>query len=351
MIKNKNKDYPLKLATKILYDQLGLVSYYEVMLRNKSYISQFKVHDVSDIDVIGFNILPDLTVIKNGAECKSGEGNALEEMFKFLGVMGHYNLAQGFLIKTKIHQNAREISANHNIMCYTESELRQLLIGFGVDVDKQLEIENAKYLSLQEAISIGKNFNDKLHSYITLDYWNKDNWKNIHNLLHILKNSQELTLFEDSNIKLTQFLFYVMGLLSLSIIQNVQKSIKINFSDIERSLEISLYGTAEDYNEKKKIHDAVNIATNSQEKFEPDWQPFLINISTRFAQKTREASKIVSLFQDIVENSFYKDKIVINDKILKNYSDVTIKFAKDVCSLITNFSTIKESLFAELMNK
>lgn len=349
--KNKDKDYLLKLTTKLLFEELGYYPFYEVKLRNKSYMTQFKTHDISDIDVLGFNILHDLSVYKVGAECKSGENAALEELFKFSGIMKHYNLSQGYLIKSKIHQNAREISLNQNIICYSESELRQILISFDNDLEKQLDIENAKYLSMQEALDVGKKYNEKMHSYITLDYWNKDNWKNIHNIMHLLSHQEEKNLFDEKNIKISQFCYYIMELFSLALILNISKAIKMSYSDIERSIEVSLYGNAEEYNEKRKIHDAVSIATKTIEKFEPEWQVYLINIAKRFSQKPKEASQIVKLFKDISENSFYKDKIVINERMLKKYSELTIKFAQDICNLIINYTLIDKDNFIDLMNK
>jgi len=93
----ENKDLSLKLMCKTLFKNMRYNTHYEIKLRNKSYIASYKTHDVSDIDVYGYKFNADLSFISIGAECKSGETNALEDFFKFLGIVDYYNIDKGYL--------------------------------------------------------------------------------------------------------------------------------------------------------------------------------------------------------------------------------------------------------------
>ncbi|HEY1196238.1 hypothetical protein [Flavobacterium sp.] len=346
-----NKDLDLKLMCKELFKQMGFCTQYEVQLRTKSYITSFKTHDVSDIDVYGYKFNADLSFFSIGSECKSGETSALEELFKFLGVYDFYNLDRGYLIKSKIHQNARQIAIKNGIRCLTESEIRQLLLGFGIDVEKLLNIENAKYLRLNENLKYFKSFNEKLIDYVKLDFWNKENWRNIHNIIHLLSHPQSTDFFKEEvrNIRNKQVYYYVLELFSYSILRNIGESMVLNYSDIKSSITNSLYGGAESLNEKRKIHDLVSQATNSKDSFEPAWHYDLVHICSRLAESTNAASKIPELLQNIIENSFYDNKILIKEEQIKAFPDLTRKFTQDIMQFLIKNCSLDKTIFEDFM--
>jgi len=345
----ENKDHNLKLMCKILYAKMGYSAHYELKLRTKSYINTFKVHDVSDIDVFGYNFNADLSIITIGAECKSGETNAMDEFYKFLGISKYYNLDKAYLIKSKIHQNARQIAAANNFICLTEAELRKMLIGLEVDVDKSLKIENAKFQKWTSYFNLYKKKNEKLADYLSLDFWNKENWRNIHNILHILKQSTQPELFKEVTLLDKYILYYATELFSFSILKTASEAIVLNYADFDSAYINCLYGGAEALNEKRRIHDAVNIATQENFKFEPDWQSDLVNICSRMSQSTYAASLVPKLIQEIYENSFFNDKMKIDPKILKKYPDLTRKFTQDIMYFLRNACEIDEKVFDDFM--
>jgi len=348
----ENKDLSLKLMCKTLFKNMRYNTHYEIKLRNKSYIASYKTHDVSDIDVYGYKFNADLSFISIGAECKSGETNALEDFFKFLGIVDYYNIDKGYLIKTKIHQNARQLAADNNFRCFTEAELRKILLGLSVNLDALYKIENGKYYKLNSNLRLYKGKNDKLIDYITLDYWNKENWKNIHNLLHILKSPANTNLFAEKGIAVTEkfIYYYVLELFSLSFLKNLSESMVLNYSDIENAVVNSLYGGAEMLNEKRRLHDLVNQSSKENRAFEPDWQSDFVNLSSRFSQSTFTASKIPQMIQDLYENIFYENKIIINPSLIKQYPDLTRKFVQDLMQFLTKHCSVDKIIFEDFMN-
>lgn len=345
-----NKDLNIKLLCKILFSKMGYTTHYEILLRTKSYINTLKVHDVSDIDVFGYLFNSDLSLLKIGSECKSGESNALEEFYKFLGISRYYGLDKAYLLKTKIHQNARQVAMEHNFICLTEAELRKMLLGFEIDIDKSVKIEIAKYHKQIKYLDSYKKINEKLIDYIQLDYWNRENWKNIHNLIHILKQpSSQSEMFKDVTVMSKYIYYYTVELFAYAIIKNSSEAIVLNYSDFESAFINCLYSGAEALNEKRKVHDAVNIATQQAQNFEPEWQTDLVNICSRLSQSTYAASAIPKLIQDIYENCFYEDKVKMDNRVIKRYPDLTRKFTQDIMQFLQKHCGIDEKLFQDFM--
>ena len=344
-----NKDLALKLLCKALFDQMGYVNHLEVRLRTKSYIQSIKVHDVSDIDVLGLRFQPDMTLLTIGAECKSGGSSALEELYKFIGVKEYARLDKGYFIKTKIHQNARQVATEKQISCFTEAEIRKLLIGLDVDPDKQLEIERAKYGKLVQSITEYRNHNEKLVDYIRYDFWNKDNWKNIHNIVHLLGSKGQMNLLPAVNVIPKIFVYYSLECLSFSVLKNLHYAMMVNYSDVEEAVKNSLYGGPEALSEKQRLYDMVNQALNENKSFSPDWESEFISMSSRFASHARDSAQIMHLLRDIRENAFYKDKVDIKPTILRRYSDLTRKFTQDLIHFASKASGNPLRAFDEFM--
>jgi hypothetical protein len=346
-----NKDLDLKLMCKLIFNKMGFSTHYEVKLRTKSYISSYQTHDISDIDVYGYKFNADLSFFSVGSECKSGDSGALEELFKFLGIVDYYKLDRGYLFKSKIHQNARQVAIQNKLRCLTEAEARQMLLGFDIEIDKSLKIENAKYYKLNKNLNSFKSKNEKLINYILLDFWNRENWKNIHNLLHLLNTPSNSELFTEGILKANEkFVYYfVLELFSMALLRIISESMILNFSDIENSVINSLYGGAEPLNEKRKIHDLVSQATQQNNKFEPEWLSDLIHISFRFSQATYAASKIPVLIQDLYENSLYDAKLMIKVESINKYPDLTRKFTQDLMQFMTKHCNFDKTIFEDFM--
>lgn len=347
-----NKDLNIKLMCKALFTQMGYNTHYEIVLRNKSYINAFKSHDISDIDVYGYSFNLDLSLFTIGAECKSGETGALDEFYKFLGIGNYYKLDKMYLLKTKIHQNARQIALLNNFICMTEAELRKMLIGSGLDADKVLKIEGAKYYKHSKYLNLLKTKNERLYDYIQLDYWNKENWRNIHNIIHILKfnySPKQPEIFSEVTVFEKYISYFILELFSISILKICSDAIILNYADFDNAFSTCLYGGAEALNEKRKIQDAVNIATQQNMSLEPEWQSDLVNICSRISQSTFAASFIPKLIQNIYENSFYDDKIKIDLKTIKKYPDLTRKYTQDLMQFIETHTSISKDVFMDFM--
>jgi hypothetical protein len=345
-----NKDLDLKLMCKILFKEMGYSTHYELKLRTKSYIDTIKTHDISDIDVFGCRFFQDLTYHCVGSECKSGESNALDELYKFIGVVEYYGIDKGYFIKTKIHQNARQVSLKQRLSCFTEAELRKLLIGFSYDVEKQIKIESAIYHKLNQSIKSQEKIYERLVNYICYDYWNKENWRNIHNIIHLLSKSVQKKLFKENDLNEKVFFYYIAELFSISVLKNLYMATFESFSDIESSIRNQLYGGGESLSEKQKIYDIMNQATNQNISFSPTWELDFINMSFRFSNHTSSSSQIAQFFQEMREESFYSKKVQIKQKSIKKFDDYTRKFAHDVLHFLIKHTTIDIEVYQEILD-
>ena len=344
-----NRDLVLKLMCKLLFRLNGYNTHYEVKLRTKSYIDSFKPHDISDVDVLAIDFSNDLNFFTIGSECKSGETGALDEVYKLIGVAQSVKLDRSYFIKSKIHQNARQVAAHNNIKCYSDAELRKLLSGFDIDIDKEINIEGAKYSKIEKSFKLLSKSKPKIVDYIMHEYWNKEDWRNIHNVLHILSSSQINDLFPEQKPIDKLGYYYVVELLSISILKTVAEAITINYSDITNAVRTSLYGGSDSLNERRKLFDLVGQVTKEKQDFSPEWESELINIGSRIAMNTRAASFIPLLLQDIRENSFYDDKINIKSTTIRDYPDATRKFMQDIVQFVVKSTRTNYEIFGELM--
>jgi len=300
--------------------------------------------------VFGCTFFQDLTYHCLGAESKSGETNALDQLYKFIGVVDYYGIDKGYFIKSKIHQNARQVSLKRKLSCYTEAEIRKLLIGFGYDVDKQVKIESAVYYKLDQAIKNQLKTNERLVNYIFYEFWNKKNWRNIHNFIHLLSTNIQKQLFKEDDLNDKIFFFYIAELFSIVTLKNLYVSTFESFSDIEGSVKNQLYGGGESLSEKQKIYDIVNQATNQDLSFSPPWEQDFINMSSRFSNHTSSSSRLPQFFQELREESFYTNKVQIKQKSIKKFDDFTRKFAQDLLHFLTEYTTIGDEIFMDIFD-
>ncbi len=345
-----NQDLDLKNLCKALFEDMGYCSYYEIQLRSKSYIDQYKTHDISDIDVLGIRFENDLTYSKIGSECKSGDTSALDELYKFYGVSKYSKLNQAYFIKSKIHTNARLVSEELKVRSLSEADIRRMLIGNEYDPDKIRKIEQAKYLKNKDIVKWYSTRNKKLVDYIKYEFWNKESWRNIHNLIHLLQVSNK-DLFSENNIHLKEkyMSLYVIELFSISLLKLINNSITLNYSDFRGSLLNNLYGGSESLNERRKMFDIVNQIKGTTENFAAPWEENLLEMSERFADKTKFSSKIPNFLNMIREYFFYKSDIKIVKKRTNLYDDLTRKFSQDLIFFFTQNRIVPEKTFEELM--
>lgn len=347
----ENKDLTLKTMCRILYRSMGYCAHYEVKLRTKSYIETLRVHDISDIDVLGYKFQPDLSPMTIGAECKSGETQALDELYKFIGVMDYYRLNKGYFLKTRVHQNARQISMDKGILNYSEAELRKLLIGFEIDVDKEIKIEKARYYKLTSAFELVKKIDEKLIEYLLYEYWNKEAWRNIHNLIHLFKGYKTQTsLFSDMINPIIKLLYYyTLELFIRAILLILNKAMILNYSDIERSIEVVLYGSVENLHERRKLADLIQQTIGNNDDFEAPWQSSFVALCTRFSEHSKAAADMPNLIQDLIDFAFYDTEMKISKNIMNKYSDLTRKFIQDTIQFILKNTDFNEFIFKEFM--
>jgi hypothetical protein len=343
-----NKDLPLKVMCRALYKEMGYCTHYEVRLRTKTYIEAFKSHDLSDIDVIGYSFSPDLSYSVIGAECKSGESHALDEIYKFMGIANYYGLHKAYFVKTKLHSNARNVAVSKGMSTYDAAELRQLLLGLSIDVDKQSKIETALYNRISSAHRHVASIDPKLHSYILFEYWNRDDWRNIHNLIHLLKNTNSYAK-QNITLDLKYYHYLVLELFIRATLLVLHKAMNLSLSDLPNSLTVMLYGSADSLNERRQLSDLISQTIGKDERFEPSWQNSFLELCGRFSERPYQSSLMPKMIQDILDDGFFKDMLMIDGRIMKKYDDIVRKFTQDVIHFLKTSANINIDLFEEFL--
>jgi hypothetical protein len=260
-----------------------------------------------------------------------------------------YHLSKAYLIKSRLHQNARQVALQKGVQCFTEVELRKMLLGFGLNVDQIIAVESAKYRKRMKYMEQYKARNEKLVEYIQLDFWNKENWKNVHNIIHILTSYGQQQIIDTPTVMDKYIMYSITELFALSCLRNASEAIVLNYSDFDSAFSTCLYGGAEALNEKRRIHDTVNIATQEDRSFEPHWQEELVSLFSRASESTIAAAHVPLLIQELYENSFYSDKVKVDSSVLGRYPDLTRKFTQDIMAFVQKTCHISDQVFADFI--
>jgi len=335
---NANKDLDQKLLVYLLFRQSGYVPQFEIRLRTKSYIDTFKSHDVSDIDVLGYKFESDLGYRELGAECKSGEANALDDLFKFKGTMTLRNIQHGYLVKSRLHQNAREIAGGLGIRVLTEAELREFLLPSNPDLERSQREIKSLYIKHQKIMEHMKISHKRFHDYVLYEYWNKPDWQNIHNLRHLFTTIQkEVSADQQQEKFFAGFILITMGLFARSILKIISDSICISFSDLRNSLTVSLFGGPESFREKQRLFDNMSQVNGTNEKFLPDWIVDLTQFGERLARYPKSAATIPEVVDQLISKvDLSSDKPFIQN--IQITEDIVRKYVQDLVEIVQALS-------------
>ena len=123
----EDRDLDLSLLTRRFFDSMGYYTELKVPIFIPIYGKAFKRSSASDVDILGIKYDPDFEPSIAIAEAKSTEANALEELLKVRSVAEYMKSNKRFLIKSRIHENAREIGRHLEVVCLDEAELVQML--------------------------------------------------------------------------------------------------------------------------------------------------------------------------------------------------------------------------------
>jgi len=342
-----DKDLPQKYLTKVLFEKLGYVAEIAVQITSKSYKTGYARQTYSDYDVLGVRFEPDLQLLRIAAECKSGEAKAVEELLKLKGVLTAFGIQRGYLIKSKIAQNARELAGNVGITTFSAAELQQFLTtAFRIDLDETLRTEAAANISLRTLDArFGSGF-EQLWKYLRFEFWNRECHRNVQALLRL---SASLSKQLDKRDSAHRFgAMRVLYYLSLALLELCGKVIAMGLSDPGRTFSVQIFGGARERREREVLFDMVHqYVPSSQDAvfaFEPDYMSGLSELAMRLIRSASDAAEIPRFLHGVIEEKF----MGIGDRA-GGAGTVTRKLSQDIALFVMKAAALDRAIFEELL--
>lgn len=346
-----NKDLPLKFMLKSYLESVGYVCELEVQIADKNYQGQYKREQFSDFDLLGLAFEGDFNLRRVAAECKSGEQHALDEVAKLRGILELTGVERGYFVKTRIHPNARLAARSLAITCLDESEIGTVLGDWGIPQGRVHKVQRAIYERRKKYEESLKADFPKFLDYLTYEFWNVDNHRNVHNLLFLLRTNAGKFQIESQAHR--YLLHRTLHLFGVTILRMCSDIFRAGIADPARSLSVELYGGPRARRDREMQLDYLNklLMEAGREKTPLDdaWVAPLGEMVVRLLKNPQYARAIPQATSDFLENAFYDDKVVVPKGFAGRYHAVTIKLALDMTQFLTKYTGVPEKAFAELM--
>ena len=97
-----DKDLQLKLEVAAIFRRMGYVTFTEVDLSAYCYQIKYTRKNVTDFDILGVFIEPDLEVWTAITECKSATGQAMQSLLKLNGVKEFFGAQKAYFVQQNI---------------------------------------------------------------------------------------------------------------------------------------------------------------------------------------------------------------------------------------------------------
>jgi len=240
---SEDKDLELTILTRRMLKSMGFYAELKVPLFVPIYAKLFKRSPSSDADVLGIRFDTDFQPSVAIAEAKSGEEKALDQLLKLSAVADYLKTNKKFLIKSQIHENAREVGRQLGVVCLSESELTQILQNLAMDTSRPSS-EELVYYRQQKAwfLSMRKQDGSKhLANYIESEVWLRPYWENLNNVIYLVQNF--LKSYGSSLPVYTDFvIFRAIQSLTISILYFCRQIMTGFVSDVGRDVELFILG-------------------------------------------------------------------------------------------------------------
>ena len=349
-----NKDLPLKYFTKLLFKSMGYYCELEINIFTQSFNQKYKKEQISDIDVLGIRIENDLSIDFIPVECKSGEDGALDELLKLKGLMEYLNSHKGYLIKSKIANNAREMGEKINVSTIDQNEIRQLLNNIGllnISDNKWVDTQLNNYLREKYICERAINFNRTLE-YLRNEYWINKNFRNIHNIIFLSTSQKDSSVYSTDEGRYT--LIQLCKHLSISLLILGSYIIHKNFSNPVDKVKEYMFGGAREKREREVLFDKVNQILagygKTSQKFESDYIEHITEVCIRLISSPNYAKEIPACFDYYLNAYILKNDGYEKDKIPNVFTSITLKLAKDILVFLCKQGNIKTNIFDDFLN-
>lgn len=335
----RNADLDLKLLTSRIFRGLGYVTWVEVDYFAHSYDTRYARPGVTDLDVLGVAYDGDLGLRMIGAECRSPDIGAAEELLKLIGVLKLFGANRGYLVKERIADNAREIAAQHSIGCLDHQEALALLGSLEADVDAKLAAERRGYESWMAVAGTVKEEKSVVAAlrYVRKDFWTREHWENVHNLL-FLSQHKLIPYLNPSRPEHKAWALEFCRLFNLSLLGLCHSVLSGHLGNLDREIEVQAFGGPRSRRERERLFDEVAMALPKKSQLgnplKPTYLPRLKEVVGYYLMSPLAASKTPAVLHRALFETYLSTGDMFIGDLPKELPEVAIKLAKDSSELL-----------------
>lgn len=359
-----NHDFLLKVRMNNIFWSLDCYTRLEVKLSEYSLQTRTAL-EVTDLDVLGIRILPDLSFDYLVADCtcdKKRIKSPIQRVFWLRGVMDFFKASKGYLslgTMNSILEVQRNIANKLGITILNENNLNNLekrivnseLEGLKLSIPDSWEYFEYNLANLSETLK-------QLLDYRKYWYWIYSSNSNIHSLISLVTKHNKF--FVENNIFNKALALDLLTLFSLSVLQMSSYVFNLN-PENPTELRAYFYGGATELRRREYLYEKIKrlseiyqpqINLGESLNLDPNYLPKLFEIAFRFINKPYDSRQIPRYLQIILfEKTLYKNENTKGiEYIEKNFSDITKKLARDIAKFFCYSTGLSEKLFEDVFN-
>lgn len=360
------KDYPLKIRLNNVLWCLGHYTRLEVK------IAEYSSHkgapmELTDLDVLGIRVLPDLATHYTLADCTSNKAwlkSPIQRAFWLRGVMDFFGASMGYLALNtdgalQVQEVQRSVANRLGVSILTESNLAEL----------ESRVVNPEALSLKLATPEAWHYYESnlanlckglepILKFRKYGYWITPPHEILHSMVALLTKQRTLM---DPNSKFCKALAVdLLSLFSLSLLQMASHLYRVNPDDMQSETRAYFFGGHHEMRRREAIVTSIKKLIDAMPKqgtlfgqpfsLDPDYMPQLTELTFRFLGKPHHSSQIPRYLQVLLfEKTLYKGSNQPGMTYLeREFSDVTSKLSRDAAQFVAGATGLSEKLFEDL---
>lgn len=344
-----DQDLSYKLKVSAAFRKMGYTVFHEVDLSTFSYQPKYQRKQVSDFDVLGLLVEPDLGITTAVAECKTVEEKAMETLLKLKGLKEFFRADKAYLVQKRIDVNAREVARDMGIWCLDDGNLVALLRGLEVKEDIDVAAEREIYLERERISKALKAEHLKAHEYLRYDFWTLPAYRNIINLLrHANLLAEKLDPEKHEDIVLCHLL---AGHLAVAITRLTLDVMRFDNTDIETGVRNRIYGGTRERRDREALFDILaKVAPNAGFSLEPAFLPGLCEVVARFINASGPASQSVRCLDHLTRQHVLPSYAGLSGEVAILFGDRTLKLARDILHFVSREGRIPLEVFKQSLS-
>jgi len=346
-----DKDLPMKIRVAALFREMGYTAFSEVDLCTYTYQASYRRKQITDFDVLGIRLDPDLGSEIAVAECKSVEERAMENLLKLHGVSQFFHAAKAYFVQQRIDGNAREVGANLGMVCLDNAELTTLMSSLEVSEDRQVQLEEQMYMARVKLLPRQKKDFQRPTEYLKYDFWTLPDHRNVINLIRLLGHMK--TEAKSDELAHVVLAHQLVTALSLSVLRLCGGIVRHGLGEIEDSLLTALLGGSRERRDREALYDQVSkiVAGPSELSIRPDFFGKLAEICGRFINAMAHSYKVVRCLDEMTRRVLLTKYAEVGPALEDIFGDRTVKLGRDAIDFAREVSGVPEDIFRHAFMK